>query len=420
MTGESRDSPCCRRSIGEFATPVNRQPSTAMDVEEGVTPEWKQRKKKLSGLKVSAVLCVAYWLYLIVGGAVFYALESTRGDQSDAEPSPFNCSELQTALLDVSDLTDLSDFSVPVAALRRAVDRWCASSTLAAVAAASPASPASASASGRHAGGAGPSDFSSALFLAMTVATSIGYGRLVPETAAGKMFCVAYGVLGIALGGVMLNVTSGYLSDKLLGLYKQRRARIDHLHHHDQTRWPRKGEGVSKARAVGVATLVFLAPGLLLFVLAPAAAFSAVEDWTYADSLYFSFISLTTIGFGDIVPGKGASADWLWLYRVLIISWVIGGLVYFTMIISFVRKALHSKGLRLVKTTRSISRTLTELLQSSKSVKVTRLTASRVLDAPPADDPDGGGAPADGADGGPPADGAIQYELEFESCDADD
>lgn len=74
----------------------------------------------------------------------------------------------------------------------------------------------------------------------------------------------------------------------------------------------------------------------------------------------------------------------------------------------------------MVKTTRSISRTLTELLQSSKSVKVTRLTASRVLDAPPADDPDGGGAPADGADGGPPADGAIQYELEFESCDADD
>lgn len=58
----------------------------------------------------------------------------------------------------------------------------------------------------------------------------------MPETAAGKMFCVAYGVLGIALGGVMLNVTSGYLSDKLLGLYKQRRARIDHLHHHDQTR----------------------------------------------------------------------------------------------------------------------------------------------------------------------------------------
>ncbi len=64
---------------------------------------------------------------------------------------------------------------------------------------------------------------------------------------------------------------------------------------------------MSKARAVGVATLVFLAPGLLLFVLAPAAAFSAVEDWTYADSLYFSFISLTTIGFGDIVPGLSLS-----------------------------------------------------------------------------------------------------------------
>jgi hypothetical protein len=35
-----------------------------------------------------------------------------------------------------------------------------------------------------------------------------------------------------------------------------------------------------------------------------AVLFSEWEDWNFLDSSYFCFISLSTIGFGDIVPGK--------------------------------------------------------------------------------------------------------------------
>ena len=44
------------------------------------------------------------------------------------------------------------------------------------------------------------------------------------------------------------------------------------------------------------------------FVLLPTVVFWALEsEWTLAASFYFVFISLTTIGLGDLVPGEAAT-----------------------------------------------------------------------------------------------------------------
>ena len=43
---------------------------------------------------------------------------------------------------------------------------------------------------------------------------------------------------------------------------------------------------------------------LLVYTLVGALMISKVEEWDYGDALYFTFVTLTTIGFGDFVPVK--------------------------------------------------------------------------------------------------------------------
>jgi hypothetical protein len=43
---------------------------------------------------------------------------------------------------------------------------------------------------------------------------------------------------------------------------------------------------------------------LVGYICIGAAVFSAWEEWSYLDGAYFSFITLSTIGFGDLVPGS--------------------------------------------------------------------------------------------------------------------
>ena len=44
---------------------------------------------------------------------------------------------------------------------------------------------------------------------------------------------------------------------------------------------------------------------LIIYLLIGAAIFHSFEDeWGFFNSIYYSFISLSTIGFGDYVPGK--------------------------------------------------------------------------------------------------------------------
>ncbi|XP_050301315.1 two pore potassium channel protein sup-9 [Anthonomus grandis grandis] len=127
--------------------------------------------------------------------------------------------------------------------------------------------------------------FTGAFYYATTVLTTIGYGHSTPSTIAGKMFTMMYAMIGIPLGLVMFQ-SIGERVNKLSSVII--RSVRSSLHCKRTT--------ASELDLICVVT--FLSS---LTILGGAAAFSRYEGWSYFDSVYYCFITLTTIGFGDMV-----------------------------------------------------------------------------------------------------------------------
>lgn len=132
--------------------------------------------------------------------------------------------------------------------------------------------------------------FGQSFFFSSTVVTTIGYGHQTPLSPEGKFFCILYALIGIPMTMILVtavvdrlmmpvNLLLIWMNNTMGHRYSPLSLRLLHL------------------------LLIFLAVVVVLFLI-PAAIFTALEDnWGYMDAMYYCFISLTTVGLGDFIPG---------------------------------------------------------------------------------------------------------------------
>uniref|UniRef100_A0A8D2ISX6 Potassium two pore domain channel subfamily K member 17 n=1 Tax=Varanus komodoensis TaxID=61221 RepID=A0A8D2ISX6_VARKO len=161
-------------------------------------------------------------------------------------------------------------------------------------------------------------DYVGSFFFSVSAVTTIGYGNLSPSTVASQVLCIFFALFGIPLNLVVLN-------------------RIGQL----------MLSGVHACRGAAVLTRTCaLVAGLLLFLLLPPLLFVAIEGWTYEEGFYYSFITLSTIGFGDYVIGMNPERTYPGWYKNVVSLWILFGMAWLALMINLCISLLeNSSGL---------------------------------------------------------------------------
>ncbi|EDS27772.1 conserved hypothetical protein [Culex quinquefasciatus] len=181
-----------------------------------------------------------------------------------------------------------------------------------------------------------------AMFFASTVITTIGYGNIAPVTVTGRIFCMLFALVGIPL---MLTVIADWgrlFASAVSSMGKKWKSMMPVSIKISDRKW---------MYAVGAVFFlgIYLVTGLLLLW---------EEDWDFFDGYYFCFITMTTIGFGDLVPSKPN-------YMMLCTLYILVGLALTSTIIELVRRQYAQSWHKLQALSGPLAETLRRLGESA-------------------------------------------------------
>lgn len=141
-------------------------------------------------------------------------------------------------------------------------------------------------------------------YFLMATASTVGYGDLNPDASVpgSRVFTLVYIIFGI---GVVFSQTSALISRAIKPLYVWARDLLDRV-------FPEKAvdiDGDGEADFfVPKKPLLYYSKNLIapFFVIMSfqcffAAIFCTLEDWDYGTALYHCLVTMTTVGFGDVM-----------------------------------------------------------------------------------------------------------------------
>ncbi|XP_056657498.1 potassium channel subfamily K member 4 isoform X2 [Monodelphis domestica] len=162
-----------------------------------------------------------------------------------------------------------------------------------------------------------------AIFFAGSLVTTVGYGNVILLSDEGRIFCVFFIVLGIPLYGMLLTSTGEHVGTNL-------QARISTMEN-----FLTKRQLLGTVMVRFLASIFFIGIGFLFFVALPVVIFITLENWSEVESFFYVIVTLTTVGFGDFVPGTNP-VNTFWGYQYLVLLWIVLSLFYFASIITMI------------------------------------------------------------------------------------
>ncbi|CAI4232595.1 unnamed protein product [Auanema sp. JU1783] len=154
--------------------------------------------------------------------------------------------------------------------------------------------------------------YANSVFYTVTLIATIGYGNITCKSFLGKVVTLCYGLIGIPLTLTTMNIVGKALLRLLLGIWKSIKSKWKKkIHHsHDITESNQDGdeseyddENIFEIFPLWLSLLI-----AFLFIICYSATFSYLEKWDFFTSVYFTVISFTTVGFGDVVPSNLGNA----------------------------------------------------------------------------------------------------------------
>ncbi|XP_036392521.1 potassium channel subfamily K member 13-like [Megalops cyprinoides] len=164
-------------------------------------------------------------------------------------------------------------------------------------------------------------DFPGAFYFAASVIATIGFGMTTPATTGAKIFLIVYGLLGCAATILFFNL----FLERVITLLAHTMCWCHQRQLRCLVGWGRAGQrgsvGGKEDRLAGwkpslYPTALILGAGALLIACGVSALYSSKEGWGYLESLYFSFVAFSTIGFGDLVSSQKEQHCAQWAYRL--------------------------------------------------------------------------------------------------------
>ena len=116
----------------------------------------------------------------------------------------------------------------------------------------------------------------------------------------GRVLMIFYALVGIPMNGILLAHLGEFFGQVFVTAVRRYKT-----YKQNQNDYSKKSLTSLEKRRAGLAMQIFmyLLPGFVMFIFFPAFLFSHYEGWSYDEAVYYAFVTLTTIGFGDYVAG---------------------------------------------------------------------------------------------------------------------